>query len=300
MKMDAAILSIIIVSYNTAELTKKCIQSICDASNNNIHLFEIIVIDNNSADESIKYIKLLQKQYKNIKLIELESNIGFGAANNVGIENAHGKYILLLNSDTFVHDHAIEQLLDFYQKNEDRIHFLGGKLLNTNGSAQPSAAPFYSLPIIFAALFLKGDYWGLTRSSPSQAKQVDWVSGACILTKKSIYQAVGGFAKDIFMYMEEVDLLYRARKAGYTTWFYPAAQFTHHGSASSQGKTYPILQVYQGFIYFYKKHYSSWERFLLKNMLQLKAVISLIIGKLTNNRYLIETYGKAFKIASMD
>jgi len=97
--------------------------------------------------------------------------------------------------------------------------------------------------------------------------------------------------------MDEVDLLFRARKKGYETYFYPGARFIHLGSASSQGKTYPILQVYRGFLYFYRKHYGAGEVSILKIMLQLKALLSLAIGKVTRNAYLIETYEKAYKLA---
>jgi GT2 family glycosyltransferase len=129
---------------------------------------------------------------------------------------------------------------------------------------------------------------------------VDWVSGACILTTKSLFEKMGGFDEDIFMYMEEIDLLYRAKKKGYTTYFYNKAQFIHLGSASSGGKTYPILQVYNGFLYFYNKHHKGLSVSILKGMLQLKALISLLIGKVTGKEYLINTYEQAFKIASMD
>jgi GT2 family glycosyltransferase len=162
---------------------------------------------------------------------------------------------------------------------------------------QASSAPFYTLPVIFAALFLKGDYWGLTRNSPSRFTKTGWISGACILTTKENYKKVGGFDEGIFMYMDEVDLLYRASRMGLAAFFYPDAQFIHLGSASSNGKTYPILQVYRGFLYFYKKHRTPFELLLLRFMLQLKAVVSIIIGYITNNSYLKKTYAEAYTLA---
>jgi GT2 family glycosyltransferase len=99
--------------------------------------------------------------------------------------------------------------------------------------------------------------------------------------------------------MEEIDLLYRANKKGYNTYFYPNAVFIHLGSASSEGRTYPILQVYNGFLFFYNKHHKGFATMVLKGMLQLKALISVLIGKLTGKKYLIETYEKAYKMASM-
>lgn len=119
------------------------------------------------------------------------------------------------------------------------------------------------------------------------------------MTTSSVFNKVGGFDEEIFMYMEEIDLLYRARKRGMKTYFVHNALFIHLGSASSEGKSYPIIQVYRGFLYFYKKHHSSLELLILKGMLQLKAQIAILIGKLTNKRYLIETYGKAQKMVEM-
>ncbi|HEX7542999.1 MAG TPA: hypothetical protein VF385_02880, partial [Patescibacteria group bacterium] len=156
---------------------------------------------------------------------------------------------------------------------------------------------FFTLPVVFATLLLKGDYWGLTRSSPNKFCQVDWISGACIMTTKKHYQRLDGFDKNIFMYMEEVDLLYRAKKLGLNTFFYPDSQIIHLGSASSNGKTFPILQVYQGFLFFYKKHYSIFSIFVLRLILKFKALIAYIFGRITGDQYLIQTYEQAFKLA---
>ena len=293
-------LSIIIISYNTKDVTKNCLDSIYTTLPEDKHtMFEIVMIDNASTDGSVEMLQEYAKKHANINLLLNTDNTGFGKANNQGVKVAKGKYILLLNSDTVVLDNALQKLLDFYKQSEDYAHFVGAKLLNVDKTPQPSAAPFYTPWIIFAALFLKGDYWGLTRNSPDRVKRVDWVSGACIMTTRARYLDVEGFDEDIFMYMEEVDLLYRAKKKGFQTYFFPNAEFIHLGSASSGGKTFPILQVYRGFIYFYRKHYSRFYMLLLKCMLQLKALISIGIGKITHNPYLINTYEKAYSIASM-
>ena len=176
---------------------------------------------------------------------------------------------------------------------------MGGKLLNKDMTSQPSCGPFYSLPVVFAALFLRGDYYGLTRYSPKIVKEVDWISGACILTKKEFLDSINGFDENIFMYMDEIDLLYRAKKSNYKVFYYPYAKFIHLGSASSASRKYPILQVFNGLIYFYKKHYSAPNLILLIFMLKLKALIGLTLGKVFNNTYLKETYGKAFKLVEV-
>jgi len=287
-------LSIIIISYNTKNTTLNCLNSITKSLEQTRIAYEVIVVDNASSDGSQELLS--QAHNSNLEVIFNKQNVGFAKANNQAVKIARGTHILLLNSDTVVLDDAIHKMYNFFIQN-NYIHFLGAKLFNKNMSPQASSAPFYTLPVIFGALFLKGDYWGLTRSSPNKTVKTDWVSGACILTKKEYYEKIGGFDEGIFMYMDEVDLLYRASKQGFHTYFYPQSHFIHLGSASSQGKTYPILQVYRGFLYFYQKHYGHLELFCLKIMLQLKAVISIIIGYITHNSYLINTYEEALKLA---
>jgi GT2 family glycosyltransferase len=297
-------LSIIIISYNTEKITIDCLKSIIESLKNSSLKYEIVVIDNGSKDNSILAIKRLESEIKNcnlkITLIKNKKNIGFGAANNQAAKLAKSDYLLFLNSDIIVLNAAIEKLYNFYKQNEKLFNFLGGKLLNKDSTSQPSCGPMYTLPMIFAHLFLRGDYWGLTRYSPNKIKEVDWISGACILTKKEYFEEVGGFDEKIFMYMEEVDLLYRAKKQGFKIFFYPEARFIHLGSQSSAGRTFPILQVYQGLIYFYKKHFSQLSLFILIIMLKLKALLGFLIGKIINNQYLTQTYAKAWQVSKMD
>lgn len=292
-------LSIIILSYNTAKVTKDCIESIFNSLKDKDLQYEIIVLDNASTDNSVQLLKKIQKEHKNMNIIDNKENVGFAKGNNIASKQAKGVYLLFLNSDTLVIESAVEELLNYYKINEKTVHFAGGKLFNSDGTTQASCGPFYSLPVVFGALFLKGDYWGLTRYSPDFATKVDWISGACILTTKVIFEKIHGFDEKIFMYMDEIDLLYRAKKHGYFTYFCPEAHFVHLGSASSNGKTFPILQVYNGFLYFYKKHHKGAALGILKGMLQLKAAVSVFIGRLTGNAYLIQTYENAYKIASM-
>ena len=290
-------LSIVIVSYNTRKITEDCVESINRSLTNTNIEYEIIVVDNNSSDGSTQALeKIAQDKNSHLTYFQTGSNLGFGRGNNFGVKKANGKYILLLNTDTIVLNRAIEKLYDFYVRNEKQVHFLGAKLLNKDLTPQASACRFFTLPVIFATLLLKGDYWGLTRSSPNKFCQTDWISGACIMTTKKYYQQLGGFDENIFMYMEEVDLLYRASKLGLNTFFYPESQIIHLGSASSNGKTFPIIQVYKGFLFFYKKHYSILHIFALRLILKFKALIAYLIGKIKSDQYLIQTYEEAFKL----
>lgn len=290
-------LSIVIVSYNTKKITEDCIESINRSLTGTKIKYEIILVDNNSLDGSQETLqKISQNKANQLSYFQTGSNLGFGRGNNFGVERANGKYILLLNTDMIVLNRAIEKLYNFYVENEKKVHFLGGKLLNRDLTPQPSACRFFTLPVVFATLLLKGDYWGLTRSSPNKFCKVDWISGACIMTTKKYFQKLKGFDKNIFMYMEEVDLLYRAKKLGLNTFFYPDSQIIHLGSASSNGKTFPILQVFKGFLFFYKKHYSIFHLLILHAILKVKALLAYTIGRIKGNKYLIDTYEQAFKI----
>jgi GT2 family glycosyltransferase len=291
-------LSIVIVSWNTKQITKDCLESINRSLTGANFKYEIVIVDNDSHDGSQELLTSMSKNKSN-QLVYKQSgeNLGFGRGNNLGVKIAKGKYILLLNTDMIVLNRAIEKLFYYYVQNEKQVHFLGAKLLNRDLTAQPSACRFFTLPVVLATLFFKGDYWGLTRSSPNKFCQTDWISGACIMTTKKHYLHLGGFDKNIFMYMEEVDLLYRAKKLGLNTFFYPQAQIIHLGSASSNGKTFPILQVYKGFLFFYKKHYSILYLTALRAILKIKALLAYFIGRIIGNQYLIQTYEQAFKIS---
>lgn len=291
-------LSIIVISYNTARITTDCITSIYESLQGSNIECEVIVIDNNSSDSSPAELKRLEDHYSTMRVILNKENSGFGKANNQGVTLARSDTILLLNSDILVLNNAVEKLLHFYREHQDEFAFVGGKLLNQDLTPQASCGAFFSLPVVFAFLFLFGDRLGLTRTSPDVVCASDWISGACIMTSKTVYDELSGFDESIFMYMEEVDLLFRGQKKGYLTGYTPDAQFIHLGSASSD-KTYPIINTFRGLQYLYTKHYPRYQLQLLSYMLQLKALISVVIGRLTGNTYLIKTYEQAYRISRM-
>jgi len=285
-------LSILVLSYNTKDLTLRCLETIYAHPPMN-GTYEVLVLDNQSTDGSAAAVLAA---YPQARLYASKQNMGFSKGNNYLARKAHGTSLLLLNSDIEVMEGSLTKLFACYHVHQKEVGFMGGKLLNPDKTPQPSCGPFYRLPIVFGALFLRGDYWGLTRWSPDRFTVVDWVSGACIITSKQAYNALKGFDERIFMYMEEIDLLYRARKSGVLTAICPQATFIHYGSASSQGRTKPILNVYKGFIYFYTKHHDAVSLFILKRMLQLKALGGYVIGLLLGNDYLKKTYGKALRM----
>ena len=169
-------LSIVIVSWNTKKITEDCIESINRSLTNTKINYEIIVVDNDSRDGSAQTLqKIVLNKESHLVYFQSGSNLGFGRGNNFGVKKANGKYILLLNTDMIVLNRAIEKLYNFYIQNEKQVHFLGAKLLNHDLTPQPSACRFFTLPVVFATLLLKGDYWGLTRYSPNKFCRIDWI-----------------------------------------------------------------------------------------------------------------------------
>jgi len=284
--------SIIIVSYNTKQLLDDCLASVKKSIKITKTIAEIIVVDNVSVDGTCEMVK---KKYPEVHLIVNRENVGFGKGNNQGIRTARGEYIILLNSDTIVQGGAIGRLVEFsktHQKN-----FVGPKLYNLDGSPQTSGGPFFTLPVVFAALFLRGDRNGMTRCSPDETRFIDWVSGACIIAPKNLFLDGLLFDEGIFMYMEEIDLLMRARKKGYRTMFYHEAHITHLGSGSSTNKRKgPVLNIYRGFLYLYKKHYNRYSVDILRFLLQLKALAAIAIGVVTRNSELKSIYAEAYTL----
>ncbi|MFH1561640.1 MAG: glycosyltransferase family 2 protein [Patescibacteria group bacterium] len=298
-------LSIIIVNWNTKKLTKQCLDSILtndkrlDLSGRatvkeEVVPTEIIVVDNGSTDDSIKYLKSLKK----IKIIFNKDNLGFGKANNQGIKTAQGEYVLLLNSDTIIKEGAISQTVHWMAAHPEAA-VAGCKLLNPDGSSQSSFGSFPDLATVFLMLF-KEHFLGSkkVRRTGNKIEETDWVMGAFLLTRKSTLEQAGLLDEGIFMYMEEVEWCYRVKQLGLKIFFYPNAKITHLGRGSSaSGKTDPILNIFRGLNYFYRKHKSPTERLILKLMLKAKALSGWTIGILTKNDYLKSTYSQAFKLA---
>lgn len=283
-------LSIIIPSFNTKPLLKRCLSSVHESLKGKRLTYEILVIDNGSTDGSIE----VARSSINTTTLENKENVGYGKANNQGIRKAKGDYVLLLNSDIKVVGNAIEVLYEFGKSHSGS--FVGGKLLNEDGTDQSSCGPMMTPLTVLLMLFFKGDKNGLTRSSPNIPTQVGWVSGACLLAKKSVFEAVHGFDEGIFLYMEEVDLLYRASQKGYTTFFCPTAVFIHTGAASSKNKRTPVINIYQGLVYFYKKHYSWPAQQFLYVLLRVKAYTAKSIGRITGDNTLQSIYDEALAV----
>lgn len=285
-------LSIIIVSFNTKKILDDCLGSILRSLKLAVITYEVIVVDNGSTDGTRD---MLAKKYPTVRPILNTENVGFGRGNNQGTKIAKGEYILFLNSDTVILNNSLYKLLSFGRQHPHA--FIGPKLLNPDRSPQSSCGPFLTIPVVFASLFLKGDFIGLTRWSPNRVRKVDWVSGAALLAPRKLLMQDLLFDEKIFMYMEEIDLLLRARMKGYPTYFYPRSLIVHLGAASSTNKRKgPVLNIYRGLLYLYKKHGSGPGLFTVRVMLKTKAVIAWCVGVVLGKHLMKETYEEAYRM----
>ena len=284
-------LSIIILSYNTKILTKKCIESLVKQYKGQLASgeFEIILVDNASTDGTIEAIQSASWRTK-LKIIYNQENVGFSRGNNIGAKVAKGKYVLFLNSDTELQNNGLLGMTAYLDDHE-KIGVLGGKLCNADGSSQPSAGKFYTLPNVFFMLF-GAERLGLLRVSPNSIRKVDWVSGASFMIRKNLFERLKGFDEYFFMYIEDMELCFRVKKLTYDVYFYPEVKIVHK-ELGSGNRAFAILQIYKGLLHFYKKHKSYWQYILVRTLLIIKAVVTICVGIFTGNTYLTNTYRKA-------
>jgi len=287
-------LSIIVLSYNTKDLTIKCIESIVKQYKKELGngKLEVVIVDNASSDASASEISNLKSQISNLRIILNKENLGFAKGCNIGARESKGKYILFLNSDTEVLDRGFLKMVEFLDKNP-KVGILGGRLENNDGSMQPSAGKFYNLFNLFIML-LGLERFGFLRSSPNRIQKADWVSGGCMMVRYDIFEKLRGFDENFFMYIEDMELCYRAKNYGFLTYFYPNVEVMHKKLGSSN-KEFAIINIYKGILYFYSNHKNNLEYLIAKLMLVLKARVAIFLGIILNNKTLSATYTKAIR-----
>jgi GT2 family glycosyltransferase len=285
------ILSIIIISYNTCDITLNCLRSIFQDKGLKEIPFEIIVIDNDSKDNSVAELKKLGNK---ITFIENKSNTGFGKANNQGLKLAQGNYILFLNSDTIILHSAISQSLDWLCSHPESSTCTA-QLLNKDKTIQASGGFFPNLANVLTWCLSLDDLPLVNKlikplhpHTPTfythdnfylKDHPQDWVTGAFMLTRKSLLDKVGGFDENYFMYGEEVELSYRIKKSttNNQVWYLIGPQIIHLGGASARNRIDPILNEYRGILSFFKKHKSKWQYYPVKFLLKTNAFIRGVI-----------------------
>ena len=285
-------LSIVIVSYNAPKHLEICLDSCQEALKN--FEGEIIVVDNNSSE--IDFLSL-KKNYPNVNYLLQTENLGFAKANNIGVENALGDYILILNPDTIIPEDIFPKLIDFHQSKE-KIGLVGVRLIDTNGNFHPESKR--NIPTAknsFSKLFKRfnsstvNNYYKL-EVGEFETAPCEILVGAFIFTTKQIYKQIGGFDARYFMYGEDIDISYSAELAGYTNYYVGDITVLHYkGESTKRDKKYFRI-FFEAMMIFLSKYYQkNWINYqVLRSGIALKYLISIIKFNFSNesNRIKVE------------
>lgn len=299
-------LSVIIVNYKTKELTQQAIESLVQYCPW-VKKEQLIIVDNASNDGSFEYLK---QQFPWAKVVASQENTGFAGGNNIGLQAANGKYILLLNSDTVSIEDPLSNVLAYMEKNKD-CAITSIQLLNEDRSIQETGGYFPTLPRVFYWMFFIDDLPVLRNILKSfhpassrfdkqkkffqKAQALDWLTGAFMLMRRDVYSAVGGFDEAMFMYAEEMEFCYRARCKGFRCLYIPVSKIVHLRGKSSASLKSPLLGEYKNVLYFYKKHKSVPEQVLVRSLLKLGALLRTVLFPLVGKKEVGAIYAEAFR-----
>jgi GT2 family glycosyltransferase len=259
-------LSVIIVSYNVKYYLEQCLMSVQRATRGMDA--EVFVVDNHSHDGTVEY---LRERFPDIQLIESNHNLGFARANNLAIGQSNGDYLLLLNPDTIVGESVLASVVEFMDAHPD-AGALGVQMLQSDG--QKARESRRGLPSPMTAFY---KMTGLCRRFPSSKRfghyymsnmpwdvpgEIEVVSGAFCLLRRSVLEKVGALDEDFFMYGEDIDLSYRILKGGFHNWYHPA-RILHYKGESTQKSSFRYVHVfYDAMLIFFRKHYSQLSMFI--------------------------------------
>lgn len=266
---DKKNISVVIVNYNSGNLLAESLKNVL--GKNSGREIEVVVVDNASNDSSLSHA---EKSFPQVNFIKNNKNIGFSKAVNQGIKVIRGDFILLLNPDTIIDIDVLWKMAAFLD-NQKNSGIVGPKLLNLDGTVQLSCRSFPSFINAlfnryspFTRIFPKNKYsakYLYTDWNHDRPREVDWVSGACMLIKNDMLRQIGPLDEDYFMYCEDIDLCYRAKKANWNVYYCPDASAKHLIRSGKKRATLKSIADHHVSMYkFFKKHYN--KNSFLKNL----------------------------------
>lgn len=290
--MQKTDLTISIVTYNSKNVLKDCIDSIADTIKD--ISYEIIVVDNCSEDGTAALVK---KFYPSINLIENRDNVGFGRAHNQSFKISSGRYFLILNPDTIVFPEAASKMVKFMDSN-DRAGVVGCKIFWDDGknfvfpdlrihSFKTALFQFTPFCQFFPDSMLSKWYWESAYHLWNAKKpiEVEGITGGLMLVRRDVFESVGMFDENFFLFFEEHDLLKKIKKAGWSIYYYPDAEIQHYFEESCRNCSFDIGKVFmQSSLYYYKKHYAMPGFLLIKSLLALSRFLLFVGPKFFSKR----------------
>ena len=269
--------SIIIINYNTISYLCTAIDSVLKKTLD--IKYEIIVVDNNSSDNSEAIIS--QKYGNKIAFIKLPKNIGFGCANNVGAKYAKGDYLFLLNPDTILLNNAVKVLLDFIKTNK-QTGICGGNLYDSANNPTHSYGCLPSISVEFKELFaIYDEYFNHTKNP----KKVGYITGADLMISTELYNQLNGFDNSFFMYYEDTELNYRVKKNGYSIYNIPKSKIIHLEGKSFNSNLDQQQKRLDSRNLFYRKTHSSFYHCICNIIFYLTAISRIVVFSLIRNKY---------------
>lgn len=273
-------LSIVIVNWNVCDLLRDCLKSIQTTTHN--ITYEVIVVDSASSDQSVEMVKA---EFPTVKLYAQHENVGFTRGNNIGLNVATGRHLLLLNPDTVVLDHAIEQMVTYLDQNPS-VGIVGAHTLNTDGTHQSTRRRF---PTFITALFESTWLQSYAPQSilnhfyvydiPNDAiAPVDWVQGSALMARREVYDQIGGLDTKFVMYSEEVDWCKRAKDQGWDVIYHGGAKIIHHGGQSTaQIAAKKHIYFQESKLRYFRKHHGAFQAQLLRLFLMLNYLWEIVL-----------------------
>lgn len=253
--------AILVVSFNTRELTLACLRSVYAATTG--LSFQVVVVDNASGDASAQAIA---ESFPQVNLVALGENVGFARANNIAARLVRADYFLLLNPDTEVRDGAVQAAVAFADGRPD-VGIVGGRTLFADGSLNPTSChgrpTLWSLVCMgtgLSSLFRRSRMFDPESLGPwprNSVREVDVVTGCFCLVRQSLWEHLGGFDESFFMYGEDTDLSIRAWRAGSKCMLCPDVELIHHGGQSEKVKADKMVRLFQAKVRLFRKH---WNR----------------------------------------
>ena len=277
-------LSVVIVNYQTFELTRNTINSIFEYSYP--FSYEILVVDNASSDDSLSK---LQDYFKDkVTFIASKENNGFAAGNNQALRIAKGRYVLLLNSDTIVWENTLEDIYNYMEKHTD-VGASGCRVLLENGDLDKACKrSFPNVKNSFFRLFhiptnSKDDNYNLDDLPDDEIYEIDCLTGAFMFMRAEALNEAGLLDETFFMYGEDIDLCYRIKKAGWKIIYYGESKITHlKGASSKKQKNKLIYEFYRAMYIYYKKHHASESSFLVNIVVYIGIAVLCILKLFLN------------------
>ena len=256
-------LSVIIVNYNVKFYLEQCLESVRRASRG--LQVEVFVVDNLSTDGSIDY---LRERFPEVVFVENKENVGFARANNQAIRQSKGKYVLLLNPDTFVGEDTLVRFVEFMEAHPE-AGGAGAHMLNVDGTFAPESRRGLPTPFVafckmsgLASLFPKSRLFGryyMHYLDKSEVNEIEVMSGAYMLLRREALDKVGLLDETFFMYGEDIDLSYRVLQGGYKNYFLPVRMLHYKGESTVKSSYRYAYVFYQAMRLFFRKHYGHYS-----------------------------------------